>query len=191
MKAAMDVAVNRGYAKERIEPLTNNLDFDKIKDVGKLKIVGRARTMIPLPAGPDPTDANTIYFFTISYEADVKTFPIEKYEKDFEKVVQDARLYGHARFAVRGHADITLTLRHFVKAAMETKECRKQGEKRRRIPVFPGQGGQGTGPDRHQESPPADQHDGLRPVWTIIPRRPWMPPRSSPTIARWASGRHH
>jgi hypothetical protein len=125
MKSAIDMAMNRGYAKERIEPLSADLDYDKITDLGKLKVVQGEDDKKFDDTKIDPTDANTLYTFTITYEPNVKTFSQEKYAKDFEKVVQDARLYGGARFAVRGHADITKTLSDLVKGGQQSNELRR------------------------------------------------------------------
>jgi NMT1/THI5 like len=148
MKSALDVAVSRGYASARIDPLVHDMDYDKVTKYGELKIT--MVVTIPKPvSGEDPkgalsvidNEANTIYFFTISYEAGVKTFDQEKYAKDFEKVVQDARIFGGASFAVRGHADVTLTLSQFVKAGIQSNQLRriKNGDKIQYFVVKTGQ----------------------------------------------------
>jgi outer membrane protein OmpA-like peptidoglycan-associated protein/ABC-type amino acid transport substrate-binding protein len=131
MKAAVDVAVQQGWAKEKIELLPSTLDFSpdgKVKNFGKLKVVKGEdpKPFVDPEVLPDSKDA--IYSFSILFDPDKGDTKLDKYDKDFEKVVQDARLYGHALFAVRGHADITKALSEFVKAGIETKQIRREGK---------------------------------------------------------------
>jgi hypothetical protein len=130
MKAAMDVATGQGYAKERIDPAAAELDYSKVQKYGDLKVI-KGEDDKPIDDKPIDPDANAIYFFTIGYEANKLDFPLEKYEKDFAKVVEDARLYGHTRFQVRGHSDVTKVLSDFVKAGLQTGLLRrvKDGDK--------------------------------------------------------------
>jgi ABC-type nitrate/sulfonate/bicarbonate transport system substrate-binding protein len=130
MKVAVALAVNQGWAKERIDLLPSTLDFSpkgKVKEFGDLKIVDPSST--PFPPIPVPSPDNTIYSFSVLFDPEDPKFKIADYEKDFEKVVQEARQYGHALFAVRGHADLTKTLKVFVEAAVKTKQLRIEGPK--------------------------------------------------------------
>jgi hypothetical protein len=127
LQAALDMAVAQGYARGRIEPLAADLDYDRLKKLGGLKLdVQMARTPLIKPeARPedwkfDP-EKDTIYFFTIQFDPDDPNFDIKKYEKDFQKAIGEASLYGNAVVAIRGHVDPTRTLRQFVQAGLEKR----------------------------------------------------------------------
>lgn len=134
-KAALDMATEQGYAKTRIEMLAANLDYDKIKDLGKLKLEKKRSSEDKFDKTTDITSIdlgkNTISYFTIQFEADGTAFDKAKYEKDFRDAVEAARIAGTAMVAVRGHVDPTKTLREFVTAGIEKgiiKRVREAGE---------------------------------------------------------------
>ncbi len=123
-KAALDMAVAQGYAKDRIEFVAADLNYDKIKDLGKLKLAikqERAGIGEDVKVGELDKEKDTIYSFTIYFDPDDPNFDLKKYAKDFQKVVDDQALYGNAVIIVRGHADPTRTLRQFVQGGLEKR----------------------------------------------------------------------
>lgn len=123
MNAALDLAVGQGYATARVPLLNANFDYKKIRSLGELKqeipkeeAAEEKFSNVPIPLDDDK---NTIASFTIQFEANSPDFDKKKYEKDFQDAVENARLYGQALVAVRGHVDPTKTLKEFVTVAME------------------------------------------------------------------------
>jgi ABC-type nitrate/sulfonate/bicarbonate transport system substrate-binding protein len=131
-KAALDLGVGQGYAKERVNFLTANLDYAKLKKLGELKAdvdeeTGGLAEATKVPTGEDLTD-NTLYFFTVSFEPDQKVFDEEKYGNDFHRALEQASLFGNALVAVRGHADLAKLLSEFTKAAVKKGLLKRQGK---------------------------------------------------------------
>jgi ABC-type nitrate/sulfonate/bicarbonate transport system substrate-binding protein len=121
-KAAVDMAVNEGYATKRYDLAAADLDYDAIKKTGELTAaVGKKTTGgIIKPEDIDvniDTDKNTIYSFTVQFDVDDPKFDVSKYEKDFQKAIELTSLYSGALVVIRGHVDPTKTLRLFVAAA--------------------------------------------------------------------------
>jgi ABC-type nitrate/sulfonate/bicarbonate transport system substrate-binding protein len=133
-KAALDLGVGQGYAKERINFLTASLDYAKLKKLGKLKAdveeeTGGLAEATKVPTGEDLTD-NTLYFFTVSFEPNQKEFDEDKYGDDFHRALEQASLFGNALVAVRGHGDIAQLLKDFTKAAVSKGILKRQGKPR-------------------------------------------------------------
>jgi ABC-type nitrate/sulfonate/bicarbonate transport system substrate-binding protein len=132
-KAALDLAINLGYAKERKEfakPDYANKDEGKgyvdLKASGDLKTdafekTGSVEAKVVLPTDQKKIEDDTISFFTINFKPDQSTFDENQYGKDFERALEQAALFGHAVVAVRGHSDNLALLQKFV------EEGTKQG----------------------------------------------------------------
>ena len=71
---------------------------------------------------------NTIYYFTISFEASSSEFPEAIYGNDFQAALERGSLAGNALIAVRGHADTAKLLQDFVRAGLETKAISRLGK---------------------------------------------------------------
>jgi ABC-type nitrate/sulfonate/bicarbonate transport system substrate-binding protein/outer membrane protein OmpA-like peptidoglycan-associated protein len=133
-KAALDLAVALGNAKEKKEFLDANLDYEALNKLGDIKADLSAATKpterhtgeLPMP-GADPLE-NAIYFFTISFDPDQDQFEEMKYGKDFDKAVRDASLFGNSVVAIRGHADLAKVIGDYVKAAMKKGMLKAEGE---------------------------------------------------------------
>jgi hypothetical protein len=142
-KAALDLAVALGNAKAKTEFIAANLDYNNLKKLGSLaatvedpnKVIKHIDdTKVDIKKiiegkepGADPLGADTIYYFTISFEANQEQFDQEKYGKDFEKAVRDASLFGNAIVAIRGHADLGLMIDEYVKAAIKEGQLKAEG----------------------------------------------------------------
>ncbi len=124
-KAALDMAVSQGYATKRIDLIAADLDYDKLKDLGKLKLEVKPKRTDVIPDDVktekliDPD--KVIYSFTVLFDPDGSRFDMKKYEGDFEKAIAAAALYGNALVAVRGHVDPTRTIRQFVLAGTKKR----------------------------------------------------------------------
>jgi outer membrane protein OmpA-like peptidoglycan-associated protein len=134
MKAAVDVAVSQGWAKDRFELQKSTLDYSpdgNVQKFGELKVVKKDKDDEDFKGIKIPGSENAIYSFSVLFDVDDEKFKTAAYEKDFEKVVQEARQYGHALFAVRGHADVFKSLKVFVEAGLSGKspQLRREGKK--------------------------------------------------------------
>ena len=133
-KAAVDVAVAQGYATKRYDLIAADINWDHVKDFGKLKLAKNAT----VPKGSSSvasgataekfTEDDTIAFFTINFDEGQTQFPLDKYRKDFEKAIEESRLYGNTFIAIRGHVDPTKTLRQFVTAGEKNGAIRRTRE---------------------------------------------------------------
>jgi len=137
-KSALDLAVNQGYAKERMEFLTSGLDYSSNYFVGYLKNTNvkrenkfRAEAMeaeiASLNAGE--LDDRKIDFFTIQYPPEANDFDEVKYGKEFQRTIEWASKYGEAGVAIRGHADPTWTIIQLIKAGIAKGIIKQSGTK--------------------------------------------------------------
>jgi ABC-type nitrate/sulfonate/bicarbonate transport system substrate-binding protein len=131
-KAALDLAVGQGYASKRYELAKAEIDYNRLKTLGGLKtspeeLPGGFIEAAKLPSANDLSE-NTLYFFTINFEPNQKTFEEEKYGEDFHRALEQASLFGNSMVAVRGHADLAKVLNEFVKASMSKGILRRAGK---------------------------------------------------------------
>ncbi len=136
-KSALDLAVNRGYAGERMGLFPSGLDYQSPLFLSYL-----ARTQLErgerfraevvqseieqLSAG-GALDDRTILAFTISFEPNQTEFSAVQYGAEFQRVVETAAKFGNAVIAVRGHADPTKTLLDLVKSGMAKGVLKRAG----------------------------------------------------------------
>ena len=138
--AALDLAVEQGYASQRVKMLAHDLDYGKLAGMTKLKAKKETKQkerftgvesamFVPVDAeSKAKLDRKTVLSFTIYFEPDQSDFSVEKYGKDFLRAVEAAGTFGNAAIAVRGHADPTLMLRQAVQAGMANGHLKQTGE---------------------------------------------------------------
>jgi len=128
-KAAVDLAVAQGYAAKRIDLVAADLDYDKIKEMGKLKLEPKEKAReVEIPATIDD-DKDVAYSFTVLFPPDSDKFEPKKYEGEFRKAIEASALYGNSLIQVRGHVDPTLVLQQFVGAGLKNGTLSRTGEK--------------------------------------------------------------
>jgi ABC-type nitrate/sulfonate/bicarbonate transport system substrate-binding protein/outer membrane protein OmpA-like peptidoglycan-associated protein len=136
-KDALDLAVNRGYARVRTHLLPSGLDYKAAAFTSLLANTNVARQdhfraeavqkeIEDLGSGTN-LDSRTIVSFTINFDPNQTTFSVEQYAKEYQRVVQLADKYGNAVIAVRGHSDPTKTLLELVKAGLNKKILHRSG----------------------------------------------------------------
>lgn len=136
-KAALDLAVGRGYAKVRCALLPNDFEYESksftdllgaITAGSKERFKAEAvqQEIEELSAG-GAIDERTIYTFTINFDANQNDFTAEQYGAEFQKVVELADKYGNAVVAIRGHSDPTKTLLELVKAGVKKGILQRSG----------------------------------------------------------------
>ena len=136
-KAALDLAVSRGYAKERMGLFPSGLDYQSPLFLSYLTRTARERQerfraealreeIEQLSAG-GVLDERTIISFTINFEPNQTAFSAEQYGAEFKRVVEMADKFGNAVVMVRGHADPTKTLLDLVKAGMQKGVLKRSG----------------------------------------------------------------
>lgn len=62
-------------------------------------------------------DSDVIVSFEINFDAEKTEFPLGRYGESFDKVFQNAALFGRGAVVVRGHSDTLYLLREFFRAA--------------------------------------------------------------------------
>ena len=127
-KAALDLAVNRGYARERMGLFPSGLDYQSplfLSYLNKTQLERGERfraeavqSEIELLSAGGGLDDRTILSFTINFEPNQTEFSTVQYGAEFQRVVETAAKFGNAVVAIRGHADPSKTLLDFVKAGM-------------------------------------------------------------------------
>jgi outer membrane protein OmpA-like peptidoglycan-associated protein len=136
-KSALDLAVGRGYARERMGLFPAGLDYQsplflsylartRIEQGERFIAEATLREIESLSTGGE-LDDNTILYFTIQFEPNQTAFSPEQYGAEFLRVVETANKFGNAVIAVRGHADPTKTLLDLVKAGMQKGVLRRSG----------------------------------------------------------------
>ncbi|MGE0607651.1 MAG: ABC transporter substrate-binding protein [Pirellulales bacterium] len=131
-EAALNLAVDEGYAKVRTGFFPPNLDYDGLVKLGGLTSVEMASTGGKFGEGVDlfPGDADddtTIYSFSINFEPNQTDFSAEAYGSEFQRAIQAASTFGNAVIAIRGHADPTKTLVDLIRAGMEKGTIKRTG----------------------------------------------------------------
>lgn len=136
-KSALDLAVGRGYAKNRSGLMPSGFDYQSpvftaylTKTQGargeRFEAEAVAREIEELSAG-GALDQRTIVAFTINFDPNQTTFSADRYGSEYQRVVELANKYGNAVIAVRGHADPTKTLLELVKAGLEKGVLKRAG----------------------------------------------------------------
>jgi hypothetical protein len=135
-KAALDLAVGRGYAKERRGFSVPGFDYKALAAVAGVAYVepkkqsGRIKAeSIDMFPGSETLDANTIVSFTISFQPNQTTFSADTYGSEFDRAIKSASTFGNAVVAVRGHADPNKVLADLVRAGMAKGVIKRSGSK--------------------------------------------------------------
>ena len=136
-KAALDLAVGRGYAKERFGLFPSGLDYKSplflsyltrttVERQDRFRAEAVREEIEQLSTGGG-LDERTILSFTINFEPNQTAFGIEQYGAEFKRVVETADKFGNAVIAIRGHSDPTKTLLDLVKAGIAKGVLKRSG----------------------------------------------------------------
>jgi ABC-type nitrate/sulfonate/bicarbonate transport system substrate-binding protein/outer membrane protein OmpA-like peptidoglycan-associated protein len=136
-KAALDLAVGRGYAKERYGLFASGFDYrsplflnyltrTSVDRQERFRAEAVREEIEQLSAGGG-LDDRTIISFTINFEPNQTAFSAEQYGAEFKRVVETADKFGNAVVAVRGHADPTKTLLDLVRAGLQKGVLKRSG----------------------------------------------------------------
>lgn len=136
-KSALDLAVNRGHARERMGLFPSGLDYKSPLFLGYLTKTQlergerfraeAVRSEIELLSSGGALDERTILSFTINFEPNQTEFSAVQYGAEFQRVVETAARFGNAVIAIRGHADPSKTLLDLVKAGIAKGVLRRVG----------------------------------------------------------------
>lgn len=136
-KSALDLAVNRGYARERMGLFPCDLDYKSpaflnylTKTQGERGERFRAEAVqseIEQLSAGGALDERTILSFTINFEPNQTDFSSVRYGAEFQRVVETAAKFGNAVVAIRGHADPSKTLLDLVKAGITKGVLKRSG----------------------------------------------------------------
>ncbi|MBW1807267.1 MAG: ABC transporter substrate-binding protein [Deltaproteobacteria bacterium] len=138
-KAALNLAVGRGYASIRAGLFPSGLDYNSSTFKGYLTKTTagsgerfRAEAVIKeieeLSSGGG-LDDRTIISFTINFEPNQIQFSAARYGAEYQRVLEMADKYGNAIIAIRGHSDPTKTLLDLVKAGMQKGHLKRSGSR--------------------------------------------------------------
>lgn len=136
-QSALDLAVTRGYASERMGLLPSGLDYQSpvfLDYLTKTKVERGERfraeavlSEIEALSSGGALDDRTILSFTINFEPNQESFSAVQYGGEFQRVVEVADKFGNAAIAIRGHADPTKTLLDLVRAGMKKGVLKRVG----------------------------------------------------------------
>lgn len=133
MKAALDMAVNWGYAGMRAGFDPPNFDYKRIAALAGLEYVkpstqGGRIAGETIDFSPEAElDDKTIVSFTINFEPNQSDFSADQYGAEFNRAIQAASTFGNAVVVIRGHADPTKTLQELVKSGLQKKLLTRTG----------------------------------------------------------------
>ncbi len=136
-KAALDLAVGRGYALARMGLFPSGLDYQSPQFLKYLTRTAADRQerfhaeavqeeIEQLGAG-GVLDERTILSFTIAFQPNQKEFSAEQYGAEYKRVVELADKFGNAVIAIRGHADPTKILLELVRAGLAKGILQRSG----------------------------------------------------------------
>jgi hypothetical protein len=128
-QSALDLAVNRGHARERMGLFPSGLDYKSplfLSYLTKTEFdrqdrfrAEAVRSEIEMLSAGGAMDDKTIVSFTISFEPNQDKFSAVQYGAEYQRVVETADKFGNAVVAIRGHADPSKTLLELVKAGLQ------------------------------------------------------------------------
>lgn len=142
-KSALDLATKWGYANVRSGFVNANLDYQKIAKIGGIqysmpvasnRIIAESANLTP----DSNLDDRTIVSFDINFEAEESSFNADLYGSEFNRVIENAGLFGNAAIAIRGHSDPTKTLVDFLKAGLAKGIIKRTGETGKYVYYFKG-----------------------------------------------------
>jgi ABC-type nitrate/sulfonate/bicarbonate transport system substrate-binding protein/outer membrane protein OmpA-like peptidoglycan-associated protein len=136
-KAAIDLAVGRGYARDRFGLFPSGMEYKSplflsyltkttIERQDRFRAEAVREEIEQLSAGGG-LDERTILSFTINFEPNQTAFSAEQYGAEFKRVVETADKFGNAVIAIRGHSDPTKTLLDLVRAGMTKGVLKRSG----------------------------------------------------------------
>ena len=136
-KAALDLAVGRGYAKDRFGLFPSGMDYKApvflsyltrttVERGDRFRAEAVREEIEQLSAGGG-LDERTILSFTINFEPNQTAFSAEQYGAEFKRVVETADKFGNAVIAIRGHSDPTKVLLDLVRAGMAKGALKRSG----------------------------------------------------------------
>jgi hypothetical protein len=120
LSMGLDMAQAIGDANRRYEFTSADLDYGRVKKLGRL--TDKALDYNKIPPDVKFLIQDTIYSFTISFQPDQDTFPEATYGPAFQRALEQASLFGNAVMAVRGHADGANLLLLFEKVGLEKRK---------------------------------------------------------------------
>lgn len=138
-KSALNLAIERGYARERMGLFPSGIDYrakaftDYLTKLdikrGERFRAEAVRDEIEMLNTGEGLDDRTILSFTINFEANEDAFSPVQYGAEFQRVVEVAERFGNAVIAIRGHADPTKTLSELVRAGLKKGVLKRSGSR--------------------------------------------------------------
>jgi outer membrane protein OmpA-like peptidoglycan-associated protein len=134
--SAIDLAIKLGYAKSRTGFGTPAWDYKKLSTLAGITYSAPEKNKQKINAEALTFDDETlkddrILSFEIHFDAEQDTFPADSYGAEFKKIAENASLFGKGVIVIRGHADSTLVLRHWLQAGLQKGVIKREGKSER------------------------------------------------------------
>lgn len=127
---SIDLALSLGFIKNRFGCELPKFDYREIANIAGIEYVepsvSGAQFQGEIETFADDEE-NKILSFVIQFEPNQDTFSADVNGAEFQRVIENASLFGKAVFVVRGHADPTATIRSLLKAGIERGVIKKSG----------------------------------------------------------------
>ncbi|MDG1892890.1 MAG: ABC transporter substrate-binding protein [Verrucomicrobiota bacterium] len=138
-ESALELAVNQGYAKEKMGLFPSGLNYKSetfLKYLSKTTVERKerfraeaVREEIEMLSAGGELDDKTILSFTINFQPNQTEFSALQYGAEFQRVMESSQRFGNAVIAIRGHADPTKTLLDLVKAGIQKGILKRSGSR--------------------------------------------------------------
>jgi outer membrane protein OmpA-like peptidoglycan-associated protein len=140
-KSAIDMATTWGFAKERYNLLSSDLNFSSttftnlLSNTVKMPVKRQrfkqetVRAEVESFNEEDVLDEKTLIAFTIQFQPNQEEFSATQYKQEFDRVVELAAKYGNAAIAIKGHTDPSKTLIILVKTGLKQGILKRTGTK--------------------------------------------------------------
>jgi outer membrane protein OmpA-like peptidoglycan-associated protein len=143
----LDLAVSRGYARDRVPLIAPDFDFTAESFTRNLKDTTRPPnplndTKIAEAISDDVFKKNAgepIISFNINFDPGGFEFNERKYGDRFKNIVETSAKLPHTIFLIRGHADTTLVLNKLVEAGTKKGVLEIDRENNKKVYTFKGQ----------------------------------------------------
>lgn len=119
--SVLELATKLGYVNTKMGFEKPNWDYKKVSEAVGVKYVqpvyATGRIKAEVTDFNKDLEGDTIFTFSIRFEPEQTTFPVESYAADFQRFAKASATFANSAIVIEGHSDPTLALQQFFWAA--------------------------------------------------------------------------
>ena len=135
-KSALDLANALGYTNKRLGFSKPDWDYRRLSQLAGIPYAAPQRSGGKIKAealsfDEDDIKQGAILRIIVKFDVGQDTFSVDTYGSEFEKLTNNASLFGRGAWMIRGHSDPTYTLLNWIKAGMQKGVIKRSGTSKR------------------------------------------------------------